>query len=168
MRAKNGRRFAQQLSGALELSQDELCSELGLYDCVEEAHLVVMGGVDPAGLGVAVPLPVAPVTAPIAYDRVALNACLERAEQDFQAPEDAVLFAGLTTPEVSAETRDSVVSELYQRLLHRDATELERESLSAFFTDTVLPHTSDPREAYQQWAGLSCFAVATTSESLFY
>lgn len=168
VRAKNGRRFAQQLSAGLELSEDELCSELGLFDCVEEAHLVVMGGVDAAGLGVAVPLPVAPVTAPIAYDRVALSACFERVDRDFESPGDAAIFGALTESDVSQEAREGVVSELYLRLLHREATDFERETLCEFFTDTIVPHTPDSQEAHQQWAGLSCFAVATSVESLFY
>lgn len=168
VRAKNGRRFARQLAAGLELPQNGLCSELGLYDCVEEAHLIVMGGVDAAGLGITEPLPVAPVTAPIAYDRVALSACFQRADRDFASPDDAVVFGPLTANEVSGEVRADVVSDLYLRLLHRDASDFERETLSTFFTDAVLPHTPDAREAHLQWAGLSCFAIATSVESLFY
>ncbi len=169
VRPKHGRRFAHQLASGLELGVDELCTELGQYDCVEEAHLIVMGGVDAANLGVARPLEVAPVTAPIAYDRVAISGCFERVQRDFDDPDNAAVFGPLLAelPTTDADRRQ-VATDLYTRLLLRSPTEPELEVLADFFHDSIDPRETDATEADRLWAGLACFAVATSLESLFY
>ena len=49
---KSGARYANDLAEALDLSRDAVCRELGRYDCVDEVHRIVLGGVEPYTLGV--------------------------------------------------------------------------------------------------------------------
>jgi len=164
---KSGARYANDLAGALDLPRDAVCRELGRYDCVDEVHRIVLGGVEPYTLGVREPLPSIAVTAPIAQDRVALAACTERIERDLGA--SAPVF--LTTVDVDAPTPGELAAtarRFYDRILGREATPDEVSALAQFHS-TV---TDEPGEsgaiATRDWAILSCFMVATTLESIFY
>lgn len=164
---KSGARYANDLAAALDLPRDAVCRELGRYDCVDEVHRIVLGGVEPYTLGVREPLPSLGVTAPIAQDRVALAACTERIERDLAASEPVFLKA----VDVDAPTPgqlEATVGRFYDRILRRAATPGEV-SVLAQFHSTV---TDEPGEsgatATRDWAILSCFMVATTLESIFY
>jgi hypothetical protein len=100
---KSGARYANDLAAALDLPREAVCRELGRYDCVDEVHRIVLGGVEPYTLGVREPLPSIAVTAPIAQDRVALAACTARIERDLAASEPVFL----TTVDVDAPTPGS-------------------------------------------------------------
>ena len=164
---KSGARYANDLAAALELPREAVCRELGRYDCVDEVHRIVLGGVEPYTLGVREPLPSLGVTAPIAQDRVALAACTQRIERDLAASEP--LF--LTAVDLDAPTPgqlEATAGRFYDRILRRAATPDEVTALAQFHS-TV---TDDPGEsgatATRNWAILSCFMVATTLESIFY
>ena len=165
---KDQGRFVRDLGFALELGPDEVCKELGLYDCYNEAHRITLGGVEPYNRGIRDPLPIAPVTAPIAVDRVALTACATRVDRDFERPSAALVFGDLASNGANAETLAGTARELYRRLLRRDATTNEVESLVGFHAEAgeVLTDSSD--DATREWAVASCFAVATSVEGLFY
>lgn len=158
---KGGERWARQLSRALDLEEDALCKEFGAYDCAGEVHFIALGGVEPYKLGVREPLPTAPLTAPIAVERIALSACAERAERDLENPDDAVLFPEISD-EPSAEDFNAMGSRLYRRILSRDAEPGELEELAGFWDELE----GDDRPV--EWATLTCFAVASSTESLFY
>jgi hypothetical protein len=164
---KSGARYAGDLAAALDLRRDTVCRELGRYDCVDEVHRIVLGGVEPYTLGVWEPLPAIGVTAPIAQDRVALAACTERIERDLAASEPVFLMA----VDVDAPTPgqlEATARRFYDRILRREATPEEVSALAQFHS-TV---TDEPGErgatATRDWAILSCFMVATTLESIFY
>ena len=164
---KSGARYANDLAAALDLPREAVCRELGRYDCVDEVHRIVLGGVEPYTLGVREPLPSLGVTAPIAQDRVALAACTERIERDLAASEPVFLKA----VDVDAPTPgqlEATAGRFYDRILRRAATPGEV-SVLAQFHSTV---TDEPGEsgatATRDWAILSCFMVATTLESIFY
>lgn len=178
---KSGARYANDLAAALDLQRDAVCRELGRYDCVDEVHRIVLGGVEPYTLGVREPLPSIGVTAPIAQDRVALAACTERIERDlaavYRVPPDAAaepLF--LTAVDVDAPTPgqlEATAGRFYDRILRRAATPDEVSALAQFHS-TV---TDEPGESggtvtratvTRDWAILSCFMVATTLENIFY
>jgi hypothetical protein len=164
---KSGARYASDLAAALDLPRDAMCRELGLYDCVDEVHRIVLGGVEPYTLGVREPLPLIAVTAPIAQDRVALAACTERIERDLAASEPVFL----TSVDVDAPTPgqlEATASRFYDRILRREATPYEISAL-AHFHSTVTAEPGESRaSATRDWAILSCFMVATTLESIFY
>jgi hypothetical protein len=164
---KSGARYANDLAAALDLPRDALCRELGRYDCIDEVHRIVLGGVEPYTLGVREPLPSIAVTAPIAQDRVALAACTERIERDLAAPKPVFL----TTVDVDAPTPgqlEATSKRFYDRILRRDATPDEVSALAQFHSTVTDEPGESPATATRNWAILSCFMVATTLESIFY
>ena len=164
---KNGARYANDLAAALDLSRDAVCRELGRYDCVDEVHRIVLGGVEPYTLGVREPLPSLGVTAPIAQDRVALAACTERIERDLAASEPVFL----TTVDVDAPTPgelEATAGRFYDRILRRAATPEEVSALAQFHSTVTDEPGESGATATRDWAILSCFMVATTLESIFY
>ncbi len=150
--------FAQDLAGALELPAGDLCLELSSIDCFS-AHNIALGGVDPYDSAVFEPLPEPGVSSPIAVDRIALSACGERVARDFGG--DAVLFAEIRGGASDADDRRAVVERLYQRLLRRDGEPEEVQAVVDLW-DAL------PEQDSEIWAQLSCFALATSIENLFY
>lgn len=157
LKKKSGEQLSQDLAQALDLERDDVCRELGLYDCAQEAHRIVLGGVEPYSLRIDEPLPGIGVSAPIAADRVALSACAARARADFEGGASPIVFGPLVAGD--ADGRSKAVEELYQRLLAR-APDPEEMATVAGWTATNMTD--------QDFATLTCFMVATTLEHLFY
>jgi hypothetical protein len=158
---KTGVRIANDLSQALEISTDELCSELTTHDCFA-VHNIVLGGVEPYRLRIDEPLPTAPVAAPLAVERIAITACGERATRDFDDPDGAAIF-GEVAKTADAESMATAVNRLYERLLARAATAPETDALIGLYDDL-----GERAGQSRTWAQLSCFAIATSTEFLFY
>ena len=157
---KGGERWARDLAKGLEISTESMCKELGQYDCVDAVHRIALGGVEPYRLGINNPLPVAPVTAAIAVDRVALSACDVRVSADLAAGAEAVIYIGLSGDERPEQaTLEAAAATLYDRVLRRDPDPDEVASLIAFYEDGMTP---------RDWALGTCFAVASSMEALFY
>jgi hypothetical protein len=151
--ARPGAVWGRDLARGLGLAEWELCSELGSYDCIAEAHLVTLGGIEPEVLGIDAPLPNASVSAPLAVERVAATACGRRYDKD-QAGE----------PIVFVSNREEVARRLIERILGREATRADVQNLEALYDD-LKPISSDlPRD----WAVGACVVVATSTEALFY
>lgn len=159
LQRKTGGVLARDLAQALELPRDAVCRELGIHDCAEVAHRIVLGGVEPYVLRVDEPIPGTAVSAPIAADRLALAACGERARRDFERPGEAVLFGALARGGDPASARADAVGGLYRRLLAREPDPSERAALEQLAAG---PATD------QDFAVLACFTIATTLEHLFY
>lgn len=155
--AKTGEMYSQDLATALSLPRDQVCRELGSYDCARSAHRIALGGVEPYVLRIDQPLNVTPVSAPLAIDRIALSACGARAQADFAAPSSAVIFGPLA--QGGSDGPGLAVRALYDRLLGRDPDAAE---LSAVLELNATPATS------QEFAVLACFVIATSLENLFY
>lgn len=158
---KTAQRYATDLSTALEISRESLCTELDDFDCVE-VHRIALGEVDAFGLRLFEPLENTPLTAPIAVDRIGLTACGERAQLDFDTPGQAVSFTEVASDDTSEANRNAVVARLYRQLLLREATDREVESITAMYDD--LPSNNQA----QTWAQMACFVIATSTEALFY
>ena len=150
--------LAADLAASLELSTDALCQELSSIDCFA-AHDIALGGVDPYESAVFDPLPEPGVSSPIAADRIALSACGERVARDFDG--DPVLFAEIRDGADDPEARAVVAERLYIHLLRRDGEPREVQALVDFW-DAL------PEQDAETWAQLSCFALATSLENLFY
>jgi hypothetical protein len=164
---KSGARYANDLAAALDLPRDAICRELGRYDCVDEVHRIVLGGVEPYTLGVREPLPLIAVTAPIAQDRVALAACTERIERDLAASEP-VFLANIDVDAPTPGQLQVTARHFYDRILRRDATPDETSALAQFHSTVTDESGERGAAATRDWAILSCFMVATTLESIFY
>lgn len=168
---KNGQRLQKELARVLGASETEICQELGQYDCFG-IHSVVLGNPDAFGSGLYEPLPSATSTTPMAIERVVLSGCSQRAAFDLDNPGSAEIFAGLSlAPDGGLSSVDEpavteAIDTLYKRALSRRAKTSEIDHLKQLYTDVASSSLSSTPA--RDWATLSCFAVLTTMESLFY
>ncbi len=171
LRFKGPERLTNDFAVALSLPPEQVCKELGQYPCTTSVHNVALGGVDPYGLGFYEPLPFTGATTPIAVDRVALAACIQRVTLDVTTPADAVIFGGL---ELDAQGRlanreapavKDAITALYQRALLRDPTQAEVDTLSQLATDIEGTSSQTPG---RDWMKAACFTVLTSAESIFF
>lgn len=158
---KGGAVWGRDLATGLGLQDWELCAELGGYDCIGEAHLITLGGVEPAVLGIDEPLASASVSAPIAVDRVAVSACAERYERDVAGP--AVVFGPVLELDAK-DRREAVAKLLVQRLLAREPKADEIAAIVDLY-DQMAPESAEPA---RDWSVGACVMVATSTEALFY
>lgn len=160
---KRVRALESDLLAGLSLARGELCNELGLYSCIDLVHLVPLGGNEPFSRSQYEPLPSPTVTTPIALDRVTLSACRARVDKDIAGP--ALIFGSLdfAASAVSAAAAAAALDLLGTRLLARRLTAAELAAFGALTVDDAGAPVS-PRD----FAILSCFAVATLSETIFY
>jgi len=169
---KRARAFEQGLGQALLLSKDEVCQELGRASCVDDVHLVALGGNDPFLQGMHEPLAEPTATTPVAVERIALAACSKSVEKDAQNPVPLLFLdldlradapAFVLDDESAALAAGDAARRVGQRLLARDLTEGEVARLLSLRTDDagapVTPRT---------YAVAMCFALATLSENVFY
>jgi len=161
---KDGARYLDDLSTALDMPRESICKELGRYDCYNDAFRIVLGGVEPYGNAIVEPLETASLTSPIALDRVALRVCSERVALDVKNPNKAVLFRTGTTDQ---KWKQATVNRLYDKLLQRDASSDEIHRLLGFY-DTLASEGRSGASTARDWTVLGCFAVASSLESIFY
>lgn len=159
---KGGERYARDLAASLDLPRDQICSELGRYDCVA-VHAIALGGVEPYELGIDEPLETAPISAAIAAERVALSACSARVDADLADPANAVLVS-FAAAEPTVGEREALAADLFDRILRRDATPDELTAVAAFYDEVAAESDAPARD----WARLSCLSIATMLEALFY
>ncbi|MBK7863568.1 MAG: hypothetical protein IPJ65_34180 [Archangiaceae bacterium] len=162
-------RLTADYAQALSIPIDQLCKELGQYPC-SLVHQVALGGTDPYGVGLYEPLPFTGMATPIVTERLALNACQQRATADVAAGSSAVLWKGVQPDgagklDVNAPAVTAALDLLYRRALLRHPTEAELGHLKALYADIEASGKPSPGAS---WMVLSCFAVLTTTEALFY
>ena len=151
--------YARDLASSLALPLDALCLEFSTIDCIE-AHRIALGGVAPYDAAIYEPMAEPGVSSPIAVDRIALSACGERIAREFSG-DDVGLIAELVAGDTSEGARQAVATRMFRRLLRRDGEPHELRAVVELWNE--LPEPTGPA-----WAQLSCFAVATTLENLFY
>jgi hypothetical protein len=155
----------QDLMRALELPEDGVCNELGRGSCTREIHHISLGGADPLGIGLYKPLPDTLVSTPIVLDRVVMSACVNRAKLDGAGP--PVVFTELDLAAAAPSAEDAAytatVTALYRRLLQRDPEPDELTTLGKLVVDDA----GKPISAHD-FAVLTCFAIGTSSEFLFF
>ncbi len=169
LRFKGPERLNADFAAALELQPADVCKELGQYACVG-VHNLAMGGVDPYGPGVYEPSPVTAVTTPLVVERLAWGACAQRVDKDLVAPSSAVVFRGLpmTGPRLTKPDGAEVVAiigEMTRRGLLREPYENEVTRYVQLAKDLDGSGTAEPARA---WMVSLCFAVLSSSESVFY
>ena len=167
---KDGDRYLRDLANALEIPRESVCLELGQYDCFSDAFRIVLGGVEAANLLVNEPLEVEALTAPIAYDRLALNVCTNRVDLDVSNPGSAVLFKSADDggPRKPGHAwLEQTANGIYASILRRDPAPAETAQLVAFY-DEIAANAERDETASRDWTVLSCFAVASSMEAIFY
>ena len=161
---KGNDRLRNEFARALELEQDQVCTEFGLYSCTHLVHQVALGGTEPYGLGLNEPLPFTTITTPLAVDRLALTACRSRVDLDLETPSAALIYKGDLDDADGSDVGNSI-DILYKRALIRKPAPEETDHLRQLHRDIeALGEGSTARS----WAIASCFAVSTTMEQLFY
>lgn len=167
LKLKDGDRYLRDLSANLEIPRAEICQELGRYDCFSDAFRIVLGGVDAEHLGINEPLSQEALTAPIALDRVALQVCVNRLARDVADPANAVLLKGLGRSGPTRAWMRRTAGELYGRILARAPSASETAKLLAFYK-TVEASNVPAEDRARDWVTLGCFAVASSTENVFY
>lgn len=150
--------FLRGVAQALELPVDEMCVELGQRSCAK-LHQLALGGNNPFDDGLYQPVSnTLPITTTV-VDRVLLASCVTRADLD--AAGTPVVFTELelatpsSAPDSAAARKQADL--LIQRFHGRVATEVELDALAELATDATA----------REFAITSCFAVGSTTESLF-
>jgi hypothetical protein len=156
----------RDLMRALELPEDGVCNELGRGSCTREVHHISLGGADPLSIGLYQPLPDTLASTPIVLDRVVMSACANRAALDRTGP--PVVFTELdlgaaTAPSPADEAFVATATALYRRLLSRDPEPDELTTLGGLAVDD----SGKPVSAHD-FAVLTCFAIGTSTEFLFF
>jgi hypothetical protein len=133
-------------------------------------HVVTLGGTDPYGIGLYEPLPFTGVATPIVTERLALNGCITRVAADLATPDQAVIFKGLTPDgsgklDMSQPAVHDALDALYKRAVLRQVTDDEVTHLKQLYADIEATGKPEPGKT---WMQLSCFAVLTTVEGVFY
>lgn len=166
---KGPERLNTDFAAALELQPEEVCKELGQYACVG-VHNLALGGVDPYGPGVYEASPVTAVTTPLVVERLAWGACAQRVDKDLVAPSRAVVFRGvpMTGPKLTNADGPEVVAvigEMVRRGLAREPYENEVTRYVQLAKDLEASGTAEPA---REWMRSLCFAVLSSTESVFY
>jgi hypothetical protein len=170
VRFKRNIRLTIDYAQALGLQVTEVCNELGQYNCTALVHALSLGGVDPYGSGLYEPIPFSGSTSPIAIDRVALAACTTRVARDMANPAFGTIYkfaldgSGKISNIEGADV-DLALTTLYERTLLRDPTDDEKKALKGLYADIVASGKPEPGK---NWMILSCFAVTSSVEFLFY
>ncbi len=158
---KSGEVWGRDLAAALALDEFELCQELGTEDCIRDAHRITMGGMEAERLGIDEPLENALVSAPIAFERVAISACGVRYDRDGEGT--PVLFGAVRSAD-TLQARRQVGENLVRRLLARQPTQVDVDALEGLHG--ALSPISD--DLVRDWSVGACVVVATSTEALFY
>jgi hypothetical protein len=170
VRFKRNIRLTTDFAVAMELPLATVCQELGQYSCTLTVHPLAVGGTDPFSSGLYEPLPYTGATSPLVIDRIALSACSQRVELDLADPPNARIYRELAIDADGRLNPDQpgvghAIETLYQRALLRPPTAGELAHLRALYRD--IEATGKPAPA-KSWAVVSCFAVMSSIESVFY
>jgi len=159
--------FESDLARALALTPENLCLEFGKEPCVRKVHLVPLGGHEPFETGMLAAAAEPLATTPTVVERVVLNACGNRVDLDNAAGTQAKVFKHFSlegaAPAPSATSTQALVSDLYRRLLARNAVESEREAVASLAVDE-----DGKAVPAAEFARLACFTIGTSAEFLFF
>ena len=168
VKLKTGDRFRTDVGLALDLDPASVCTELGAFDC-SFIHQVVMGRSDPYLSALYEPLEATSATSPLAYERVAVSGCIQRADADL-AGSNPVVFVGLpiadgAITDASSPALAEAIRTLYRRGLNREATDAEVAAAIAIYPAVA---EADAQAPARSWAIAACVAVLTSVENIFF
>jgi len=168
LRFKKQSLLKADLSAALGMKPDELCEEFG-KSCIDELYNLALGGVEAYQSQVTRGIEKSAVTTPIVLERLILNGCNKRAQRDV-GDGDGVIFkvaldakGQLANPD--GDDVKSSLDNLYKRAVQRPVEAHEIKALQGLYESVV---AKSPDEAAEKWAALSCYAVLTSLEAVFY
>lgn len=170
LRFKGPDRLNTDIAAALELPQDQVCTELGMYQCAALVHHVALGGVDPYGTGLYEASGVTSATTPLVVERIAWSACTRRADADIANPAAGVIFTNIPLNGAKLANPDGdevrgAITQLVQRSLQRDPYGHEVARYVQLAKDIEATGNGEPARA---WMQATCFAVISSPEAVFY
>jgi hypothetical protein len=157
------------LAQALFLDASDICDELGRYSCIELVHQVPLGGNDPINQSLYEPLQSPGTTTALSFDRLVLSACSKAVDYDAGRPAPVVFRGHALTTAPLTDTADAKVGarffakEFYPRVLAREPLESELAAI-----ETLIVDDNGAPVSGIDFAKMACFAVASTTENLFY
>lgn len=170
LRFKGPDRLNTDIAAALELPQDQVCTELGMYQCAALVHHVALGGVDPYGTGLYEASGVTSATTPLVVERIAWSACTRRADADIANPAGGVIFTNIPLNGAKLANPDGdevrgAITQLVQRSLQREPYGHEVARYVQLAKDIEATGNGEPARA---WMQATCFAVISSPEAVFY
>jgi len=154
----------QDLMAALALNRNEVCKELDRFSCADLVHTVALGGNEPFFKAMYRPLAEPSVTTSIAIDRMVLAACSNAAERDRDGPAQVFIALDLNATTIAdGPSIDETITTLFKRFHARLPTSGEITEVK-----TLLVDDGGASVSALDFAKLSCFAVGTMAEFVFY
>jgi hypothetical protein len=166
---KRARALQNGLAQALAIPPEDVCSELSRYSCIDLVHQVPLGGNEPFAQGLYEPLRTPSTTTALSFDRVVLAACSTAVEIDAARAAPIVFRGHALTDEPLVDRDDATVgarllgTTLFQRVHAREPEAAELDAL----TELIVDDDGAPLSG-RTFAKLACFAVASTTENLFF
>lgn len=155
---KRYRAFESGVTGALGLTVDQMCVEVGEHSCIDKVHLTVLGGNEPLENGQYERADAPSVLTAFAVDRVILSACKQRLDMDKAGSPQVFKHFPLTGGSANEDQLKGQATELYQRFLARDPSAEELDVVAKFVAEAG---------SGEQAALSLCFAIGTHSENIF-
>jgi len=173
IRFKGAHRLKAEIANTLAIAPNEVCNELERFDCISLVHPISLGGVEPYVSNLYEATEDTTISAPMIVERIGLQACYRRYEMDSVAGAEPHLFVSLPTEEtglrlmdVDAPEVEAVITHYFQTILRRSPTAEELNDFKTLYTRIEThPDTSHP---VAEWSQMSCFALLTSIEFLFY
>jgi hypothetical protein len=111
------------------------------------------------------------LSAPIIVERVAISACNRRLDLDLQTPDAAVLFGNVPLmagrlADVESQAVADTIQRLFRVILQREPSADDTAALRELYRD--IEGSAEARVPARDWAVLSCMALMTSTEFLFY
>lgn len=157
------------LAQALFIDADDICDELGRYSCIDLVHQVPLGGNDPIDLSLYEPLQTPGTTTALSFDRLVLSACSKAVDYDAARAAPIVFRGHALTADPLTDTADAkfgarfFAKEFYARVLARVPLESELAAI-----ETLIVDDNGAPVSGIDFAKTACFAIASTTENLFY
>lgn len=168
--------LSSDLSAVLEIPAKDLCQETVSYtgdvgeaenlSCLDDVHLIPLGGTEPYDRGITTPESLSTNLTPVAVERIALESCRRRVDLDFGGS-GAKIFVDLAVTkdgklaDLSHASVDAALTTLVQRAFLRSPTAAELAAFKEFYG--VLEKQSSEAVA-KTWARLVCYQVLSSVE----
>ncbi|MGB0647221.1 MAG: hypothetical protein ACPGQS_08590 [Bradymonadia bacterium] len=172
VRFKGAYRLKGDIARTLDIPADEVCKELGLFDCISFVHPISLGGVEAYVSNLYEPPEQTSISAPMVVERVALSSCGYRFQRDREVDQPhlflplALIDGAQRVADIESSEAMGAIERMYRVILKRDPTSEESSSLKALYR-SIEAH-DDAVEPYREWSVLACFSLMTSVEFLFY
>lgn len=172
LRFKRTDRIQLEFARILELPVDQLCAELGRYDCLDRIHRVTLGGVEPYNANIYDAFESTSISAPLIVERVALAACGRRVDLDGANLAEAVIWRDvpltldLRVRDIEDPAVTAALERLFTRAFLRPPSDEDLAELRQLYRD--IEASGESAAPARDWGILACMITLTSVESLFY